>query len=139
MECPLGLGWIRRAHRDAASLLADREIDVVAVCLPPRWPAWSAGPRRPARSGSPGRRRAIMPDRGSPPVSTPATRPDTRACSAWPTPTATPPPSWPRWSWASSLGGGVPGLLRARGRARRGRPRVRGRRAHARDRAPARV
>ncbi len=27
---------IRRVHRDAASLLADREIDVVAVCLPPR-------------------------------------------------------------------------------------------------------
>src|SRR5260370_6917574 len=66
MERPLGLGWIRRAHRDAASLLA--------TCA---GAAWSAGPRRPARSGSPGRRRAIMPDRGSPPVSTPATRPDT--------------------------------------------------------------
>src|SRR5260370_31966478 len=66
MERPLGLGWIRRAHRDAASLLA--------ACP---GTAWSAGPRRPARSGSPGRRRAIMPDRGSPPVSTPATRPDT--------------------------------------------------------------
>src|SRR5258708_29555962 len=39
---PEGLRWvearygIRRVHRDAASPLGDREIDVVAVCLPPR-------------------------------------------------------------------------------------------------------